>query len=348
MSDDSPIREIETIDPLRDDRWRRVVEASPNARIFHHRAWLNLLHAQYNYPMLSRCVVDEDGEIVAALPFAYVKSRLTGTRVVAVPFSDICAPVTRDAGGRADSILFDAISAQHQRDRIDVEIRAPVEGVGRPATSFFHHELALSTDVDAVRRGFRSSVRGSVAKAGREGVEVVLARDRRALDDFYRLHLITRRRLGVPTQPKSFIRRFAGLFEDGLGFVLLARAGGRTIAAAVFLTFNGVVTYKYGASDPRFLKKQPNNALLMEAIRWGCAHGYRAFDLGRTDIANAGLRSFKRGWGAEERVLTYTRLSQGSANSDGGGVPAFAESLIRRLPPIGSRVIGQLAYKHFG
>jgi hypothetical protein len=68
----------------------------------------------------------------------------------------------------------------------------------------------------------------------------------------YRLRLLTRKRLGAPIQ----IRRFFHLIErnaieGGLGFVLSAHANQVPVAAAVFLAWNGVLTYKYGASDPR-------------------------------------------------------------------------------------------------
>lgn len=348
VKDRRPGREIETLDPLRDQRWQPFVEASPSAGIFHHTGWLQLLHDQYRYPMLSPCVLDERGAILAALPFALIKSRLTGTRLVALPFSDLCSPLTGAGCEHEIGALLKSIRAQHERDSVDVEIRAELEGVGHAGTAFYHHTVALGPDLDAVRGGFSSSVRRRVSKAERECLEVVLARDRSALDEFYRLHLITRRRQGVPTQPKRFILRFAQLFERGLGFVLLARADRRTIAAAVFLTFNGVVTYKYGASDPTALKKKPNNAVLMEAIRWGCANGYHTFDLGRTDMNNDGLRAFKRGWGADERVLTYTRLSRVETSSNGEPVPRFASYLINRLPPVGGRIAGELLYRHFG
>jgi lipid II:glycine glycyltransferase (peptidoglycan interpeptide bridge formation enzyme) len=245
-------------------------------------------------------------------------------------------------------MLIDSVRQQHERDGLDVEIRACVEGLGRPGSSFYHHEVPLGPDVETVRRGFSASVRRRVAKAERDGVEVVRGTGQEALDAFYRLHLLTRKRQGVPTQPKRFIRRFANLFERDLGFVLEARSEGETIAAAVFLGFNGVLTYKYGASSAAHLKRKPNNALFMEAMRWGCSNGYQTFDLGRTDIDNEGLRSFKRGWGATERILTYTKLSRRYQEPAHHGVPSFARSLITRTPPITGRLVGEALYKHFG
>src|SRR5262249_46016140 len=136
--------------------------------------------------------------------------------------------------------------------------------------SFWHHVVPLEPDVDAVQRRFsKSQVRRGINKAKREGVIIHRRSDIAALDTFYRLHLRTRRRQGMPTQPRRFIRRFGALFERGLGSVALAEWQGKTIAAAVFLRAGGTLLYKYGASDRAYLDKRPNNLLFMEVIREG-------------------------------------------------------------------------------
>lgn len=338
-----------TINPLMDDRWQLFVERSPDACIFHHHLWLELLHAQYRYPIYATCLLGADGEISAGLPFALIRSPITGSRLVALPFSDLCPPLTRDGDPSAVVDLVAAVGEQQRADGLDVEIRAQVGGTGHAGVSFYHHQVPLAADAESVQAGFKSGVTRGVRKAARVGIEVVRRTDGAALDEFYRLHLITRRRQGMPTQPKRFIRRFSGLFEQGLGFVLLAKSEGRTVAASVFLTFNQTLTYKYGASDPSRLNGRPNNALFMEAIRWGCENGYRSFDLGRTDLDNQGLRSFKNGWGADERLLTYTHLSLSTeASSSSPGIPKIAKAVISRTPPLTSRIVGAALYRHFG
>lgn len=339
----------ETIDPLSDARWQRFVQAGPNASIFHHRDWLTLLHDQYRYQMLACCVTEEDGEIVAGLPLACVRSRLTGTRMVALPFSDTCAPLRR---GPEDEVMLQMLLGEvghlHLRERVDVEIRSELPGLGRRGERFVHHELPLSESVDDVTAQFAKMAARGVARADRDGVRVLRATDEQALMDFYRLHVATRRHQGMPTQPQSFVLRFARLFERKLGFVLLARLEQRTIAAAVFLCFNGTLTYKYGASDRAQLKHHPNNAIFMEAIRWGCEQGMHTLDFGRTDLDNAGLASFKRGWGARELPLAYTLLSARSARRRTPRARRALAAAISRTPPVAGRLIGAALYRHFG
>jgi CelD/BcsL family acetyltransferase involved in cellulose biosynthesis len=341
-------RRVVVIDPLADDRWSAFLAASPEASIFHHQEWLSLLRAQYRYPIHARCVVDADDAIVAALPLAHIKSRLTGSRLVAVPFSDLCHPVSRAGEAAALDLLLSDLSNHHASEGIDIEVRCSLPGMGHPGAAFYHHVVPLESDFEAVRAGFNSSTKRGVKKAQREGIEVTYERGVSGLEAFYRMHLITRRRQGVPTQPKRFFGRFARLFENDLGFVLLARHEGVPVAGAVMLTYNGVLTYKYGASFPSHLSLRPNNAIFTEAIQWGCANGYQHFDLGRTDTDNEGLRAFKCGWGADERTLAYTVLSRRAPKDGHSGVPSSLRAVITRTPPLTGRLIGEALYRHFG
>jgi CelD/BcsL family acetyltransferase involved in cellulose biosynthesis len=339
------------IDPTVDPAWATFVDACPGALIFHHPTWLRLLRDQYGYELTSVCIQDEGDEVIAGLPLARIRSTLTGKRLVALPFSDVCGPLTRaGAAGEPAAELAEAVQDEQRRLDTEVEIREEVTLPGASVgDGFYHHTLELQPDIQAVEAGFsKSQVKRGIKKALREGVVVERATDRAALDTFYRLHLRTRRHQGVPTQPRSFIRRFERLFDEDLGFVLTARWRERAIAAAIFLTFNGTLTYKYGASHRAYLSKRPNNLLFSEAICWGCANGMTVLDFGRTDLDNDGLRAFKRAWGADERLLLYTRLAQKPQAVRGEAAKAPLRFVIRHSPPLVGRLLGAVLYRHAG
>ena len=194
------------------------------------------------------------------------------------------------------------------------------------------HVLPLTPDPDAVYRTFkRSQVQGAIEKGEREGTVVRRGTSPADLTRvFYELHTLTRRRHGVPVQPRRFFESmWRRIVEPGLGFVLVAEVDGRPAGAAVFLAWNGTVIYKYSAAVPELSRFRPTNVILWHAIRWACEHGYRRFDFGRMDLDNEGLRSFKRGWGTEERqnpVLCARRPGAGRATT----VAPAAQAVIRR------------------
>ena len=56
------------------------------------------------------------------------------------------------------------------------------------------------------------------------------------------------------------------MIEPGHGFVLVARAAGVPVAAAVFLVSNGRLVYKFGASRQDAWSLRPNHAIFSEAM----------------------------------------------------------------------------------
>jgi CelD/BcsL family acetyltransferase involved in cellulose biosynthesis len=338
----------EVLDPVADPRWAQFLARCPDALIFHDPAWLGLLRDQYRYELSAWCVVD-GGEVVAGLPVARVRSRLTGKRLVSVPFCDLCGPLTAEGiGPDAAEALRAEITANRTAAGLDLEIHEEVDGMtgARESRRFWHHAVALSADPKEAEKRFARS--RNAHKAQRLGLRVEHRTDRDALDTFYRLHLATRHHQGVPIQPKSFIRRFGELFDCGMGFVaLVGRDGEAPAAAAVFLVYNGTLTYKYGASDRARLAERPNNLLFVDSIRWGCEQGLSTLDMGRTDADNPGLREFKLSWGASERELAYTFLSDRPREPASAGTPPVVRAVLRRSPPVVSRLVGETMYRHF-
>jgi hypothetical protein len=122
------------------------------------------------------------------------------------------------------------------------------------------------------------------------------------------------------------------------------------IASAIFFNFGTNVIYKYGASDLGYQKLRPNNLIMWEAIKCQREQGFEALNLGRTEHGNQGLLQFKRGWGAEERLLKYYRYDfkkeafLGSHAKAGGS----HNKIFSRAPIPLLRVFGSLLYKHAG
>jgi CelD/BcsL family acetyltransferase involved in cellulose biosynthesis len=339
------------IDPIADPAWLALLESGEPAEVFHHPRWLDLLRAQYGYEIYACCVGDRE-TLAAGVPIARIESRLTGRRLVALPFSDICSPViARGAGDDALAELGAALAEERRRTGLELTVHAPVPGAPGAFLQprFVRHLLELADDPAEVERRYsKSQIKRGIKKAQREGLRAERRTDVAALDAFFDLHVSTRKKLGVPTQPKRFIRRFAELFDAGLGFVELVLDGGRPVAAAVFLTYNGTVTYKYGASDVRALGKRPNNLLFSEVIRWACEHGFHTLDFGRTDLENEGLRSFKRSWGASEVELSYTFLTDEEPLLEPPLRNRLMTTTIQRSPAAVSRLVGAALYRHFG
>jgi hypothetical protein len=58
-----PSAPVAVIDPAADPRWRAFVSRAAGATIFHHPAWLGLIHDRYRYPVAACCLLSLDPPI---------------------------------------------------------------------------------------------------------------------------------------------------------------------------------------------------------------------------------------------------------------------------------------------
>jgi CelD/BcsL family acetyltransferase involved in cellulose biosynthesis len=337
-----------TILPIDDARWRAFVSAHPDALPFHEPDWATLVADCYGFRAFAAAVEDEHGAITAGLPVVDVRHLAGPRRWVSLPFTDYCPPLAADDVG--ERALAEGMRRAAQAAGIaSVAVRAGMAGATPLPEPAMRHVLALDADPAVVYRGFHpSQVQRSIRRAEREGLTV-----RRStapadlLGTFYDLHLQTRRRQGVPIQPRRFFRLIADrLLARGAGWVDVVEAAGRPVAAALFLAGNGTVIYKFGASDESAWPMRPNHLLFWHTIRAACEAGYRALDFGRTDAGHDGLAAFKRSWGAREEPLIYSTLGEAPAAAAGrGNASRVLGQVIRHTPPFVCRAAGELLYR---
>jgi CelD/BcsL family acetyltransferase involved in cellulose biosynthesis len=331
---------------IHDEEYAALVGRHEAATPFHLPSWIAVIASSYGFAPSVFCLRDEERNIRAAAPGLHVGGRLRGRRWVSVPFTDACAPLADDA---AAAEVFVAALDRHRRESglNAIEIRGEVAGsAGTRHAVGYRHVVPLTTDGDAVFRGLSERTRRAVKRARREGLVVRRERDlHMAHSSFWRLHCATRRKLGVPVQPRAFFDAIWRLMiERDCGYVLSAYLDSRPVASALFLQHGPTVVYKFSASDPELTQLRGPSAVLWESIRIACEKGQARLDLGRTEFAHEGLRYFKLGWGSEETSLAYTFLGNGAPGESRGSEGAVGW-IIQRSPTIVARAIGRVAYR---
>jgi CelD/BcsL family acetyltransferase involved in cellulose biosynthesis len=320
------------------------MERARNATPVHNPAWSRTIAECYGFRGFGLAIAGPDGDLTAGVPVIEVRSPLRSTRWISLPFTDECGPVAVDRAGERELIdLLD--KARRTAGVASYEIRTRI-GTSTSPPRALTHRLALSQDLAGIERRYRPSVRQGIRVAARECVTVRRGEEMSDLTDtYYTLHVATRRRLGIPVQPRRFFellwKRVVG---SGHGFVLIAERDRVPLSAAVFLCWNRQMSYKYGASDPRFWRLRANAALFHHAIARGCQQDFVSFDWGRTDFSDEGLQRFKRSWGSQEFELVYTTL--GEIRNGAGRLVAPTRAVIRRSPRLVCRVAGALLYRY--
>jgi FemAB-related protein (PEP-CTERM system-associated) len=322
------------------------------------QVWLGLLAKLYNYTAIQLITRNAAGQITGYLPLCAMQSVLTGRRLVSLPFTDE-QPLLAVDQASANALIDQAIGlAQQQRARY-LELRTGSnEILGQRADLvaddlYARWTLPLTAEADQVWKGLRKPVQHQVKKAQKLGVKVHVAQKREQVEQYYRLHLLTRsKKHGMPAQPRSY---FYGLWDvyaaDGGMQLLLAEYEGAIIAGMILRAARDTIHYAYGASDERFLNLAPNNLLMWEAIAAGCRQGYATFDFGRTARDNQGLMEFKRRWGAIQEPLIYYYYPQvqGLASTSEQSLKfRLLTTAWRHVPLRLAGPLGGYLYKHLG
>ncbi|HPW15163.1 MAG TPA: GNAT family N-acetyltransferase, partial [Nitrospira sp.] len=337
------------INPLTALDWDDTVLSHPGSTFFHTTAWARVLHDTYGFNPVYMAVFD-DGHLSGLLPCMDVDRLIGGRRGIGLPFTDDSAPLVEDETQFLD-LAHSLIALGRIRGWRTWECRGGAQWIpeARLSLSFYTHTLDLTSGEAALLSGFAPSVRRAIRKADRSGLEVRIEDSAASVDTFYRLHCITRRRQGMPVQPKAFFDNIARhVIARGSGRVILAYRSGQPVAGAMFFESGRRVFYKFGASDLACQDLRANNLIMWRAIRFYAGCGFATLDFGRTSMANEGLRRFKTGWGAVESRLSYFKydLRRSRYLADRDRASGWHDAIFRCLPIPVLRALGSLLYRH--
>jgi lipid II:glycine glycyltransferase (peptidoglycan interpeptide bridge formation enzyme) len=220
--------------------------------------------------------------------------------------------------------------------------------------TYIHHQLDLTPSASALFKQFhKDSTQRKIRRAEREDILCKEGRSESLLESFYKLFLITRRRHHIPPQPLQWFRNLIAGFKDALQ-IRVAFKGAQAIAAILTLQYKNTLTYKYGCSDPHMNNLGGTHLLFWNAIQAAKSQGMTCFDLGRSEVDNTGLITFKDRWGASRKEMSYLRYYPGG-NSNSLDITSkndwklrLAKQIFARSPDTILRAAGNLLYRHIG
>ena len=347
---------IARIDPGRDPRWQRFVETRPDAGIFHTSAWLEALRRTYGYEPVVYAAIDSGKGLVNAVPFCLIRSRLTGRRLVSLPFSDHCQPL---ASTEELHVLLAAAKEDAQRHNCKYVETRPLTPYEQDVTTAAEltnsydaviHRLDLRRSRDEVFRGFhKDCTQRKISRSEREQLRYEEGRSEELLQKFYHLLLLTRRRHQLPPQPFFWFRNLIACLGEKLKIRVASSKDGIPVASIITLSFKDVVTYKYGCSDSRFNALGGMVFLIWRTVQEALNNGAAELDLGRSDHDTPGLIAFKDHWGAVRYRLTYyTYPARAVATEKGRLLKAAGKRLVAAIPDPLFTTLGGLLYRHVG
>jgi hypothetical protein len=341
------------VDPLQDPRWPELLERDSRSSVFHTCQWLRALRRTYGFESVVLTTTEPNTELTDGILLTRINSWLTGRRLVSVPFSDHCQPLMDDLAQSQELNRYLADSVRAERLKY-VEFRPRTSWNGanfasQATETFALHAIDLRPSSEELFQSLhKDSIRRKIQRAEREKVSYVRGNDKKLLEDFYFLFVMTRKKHGLPPSPKSWFQNLLAEFGSAAQIRIVYKDE-TPIAGLLTLSYKQTVVYKYGGSDPTQTAIGGTPYLFWKTILESKNEGMEEIDLGRSDLDNDGLITFKTRLGGKRSELTYWRFptSDSTKLQDRRGFH-IAQKLIKYVPdPVRIRV-GNLLYRHFG
>jgi len=344
---------LSTLNPLLDSRWENFVAVHARASVFHHTSWLRALTSTYGYcpTVLTNATPGEP--LTAGVVFCDVNSRVTGRRLVSLPFADHTEPLLSDPSEILEFNEWMRAEWNHRQWRY-IELRPLSEELHtndgmKVSQSFWFHTLDLTPPIGTIfQQCHKSCIQRRIIHAKHQGLSYEKGCSSDILKAFYRLVVMTKQRHNLLPQPFSWFRNLLHFMGPDAEIRLL-RKGDTAIAAILTLRHRGTVVFKYGGSDQRFHHLGGMPLLFWTLIEESKAEGANQIDFGRSELDNVSLARFKERLGTQCRQINYLRYME---NGREPATPARFSPAIRalssKLPVALSTRASVLIYRHFG
>ncbi len=342
---------VKLLSPEHAARWDAFVRDCPQATFFHLAAWQDIVRTVFRHRTFF-LFAERDGQVIAVLPLAEVKSRLFGHALTSLPFcvyGGIAAAA--DAGDEAIAILeteADSLARQLGVQHLECRNLKPrhADWPRQDLYVTFRKEILPEVEANmlAIPRKQRAMVRKGIKNALVSHIDP-------NVDRFFAVYADNVLRHGTPALPKKFFQRLKASFGEDCEVLTVTDPEGRTLSSVLSFYFRDEVLPYYAGDDLAARDLAANDFKYWELMRRACERGCKVFDYGRSKIGT-GPYSFKKNWGFEAQPLhyeyrLYKRDSVPQNNPMNPKYRAFI-ALWKRLPICVANAVGPHIVRHLG
>ena len=296
------------LEPVSKDIWDEVARACSWATYFHTTAWAGCMAETFpgftaealgctladGTPVVLPCVVKKKKRLLRQV--SDYKSMEPGV------YGGFIAPRLL-APQEIEKLAAAALRLKGSSGRI---VETPWQPLHLPgpfiSKKLSTHIVELSPDFETLHKQFSRGQKSNLSQARRKQVTVRRAATEVDIDAYFSLYLETVKRWGDTAGAVYSKELFMKLFkmQDRHIIFTLAEAESRIVAGIIALAWGRTIIYWHGAALQEFFKCYPNNLLHAELMAWGCAKGFKLYDMGPS-AGLEGVARFKESFGAQAR-----------------------------------------------
>jgi FemAB-related protein (PEP-CTERM system-associated) len=281
-------------------RWDDFVSRCPEATFFHRAGWQTVIETAFGHPTWFM-YAEADGQILAILPLAQIKSRWFGHTLCSLPFCVYggIASVDRQAADALD-LAAQALATQLQVDHLEYRNVSSSHADWVKQDLYVTFRKPLHADAQQNMLEIPRKQRAMVRKGIAGGLHSAIDDN---VDRFFDAYADSVHRLGTPVFAKRYFKLLQQVFGNSCEVVTVYHGSAALSSVLVFYFRNEVLPY-YGGGGAQARTLAANDFMYWEVMRRACEKGCTLFDFGRSKLGT-GAFDFKKNWGFAAQPLHY-------------------------------------------
>ena len=321
------------------------IESHKDVTIYHTSQWRKVVEETFGYKGKTIVAIDENETIVGCLPIWRVHRGYSNS-----PWRDRAQILYSDKEVGRQIINYLLIS-DYDFILKDYPDRYVPDQLSR-VDYWITHRMDISDNIEKLWKPINKTVGRNIRKAKKYGFCLSEEVSEKSMRDFYKVFILTRKRLGVPIYPFAFFHNILK-WLDGKGLSMHLAYHKSTVAGGIIVfSFGKNSIYAFGGSNEKYLSARVNDLLIWDAIKCAKERNVDYFDFGADSPNQQSLMQFKKKWGAYPMVLP-TLLRKGKENlffklDFSSDAYQLQRKILSNLPISILILLGRLATKYGG
>lgn len=304
------------------EQWQKLLDGALFKTFFHKLEWENFLEQQFKWLKFER--YNYQDKLLLSLARAKIGRK---EKLISHPFCEYGGPLLLHKEIDFEQFKKDLFEQFKEQVKISFHPKnCPRTGLGQLKSgrnTYFIEDFDKKSE-EQLWQGLRKTLRHSIRKAEKSGMEIKECADKKELKDFYKLYLKIAKKNKAPAYPFCFFEYFLGADDVE---IVLAKYNSKIIAGSIFLFYDKFIHYFINASDKKYRNICPNYLIIWEQIKKYLGKDIQVFDFGGTR-EDSPLAIFKRGWGGS----TYPILELKNYQEKPGKKHGLARKIWGNLP----------------